>query len=117
MAVTFVQLDIFNFLLAVLVPPSCTWGTVPSHFRPTGLPPTGRCGLPPGRLLATWLPLIGRIDQRFDAQDERIERGFDSIGQQISSLDHAIDDRIEAYDYHHHVEDGAVVFSPSPRQK
>ena len=76
-----------------------------------------RCGLPPGRLLAAWLPLIGRIDQRFDAQDERIERGFDSIGQQISSLDHAIDDRIEAYDYHHHVEDGAVVFSPSPRQK
>ena len=78
-----------------------------------------RCGLPPGRprLLAAWLPLIGRIDQRFDAQDERIERGFDSIGQQISSLDHAIDDLIEAYDYHHHVEDGAVVFSPSPRQK
>ena len=73
---------------------------------------------------AAWLPLIGRIDadiedldRRLGAQEQRIERGFDSIGQQISSLDHAIDDRIEAYDYHHHVEDGAVVFSPSPRQK
>lgn len=92
---------------------------MPSRFRPTGSPQTGHSGAVtcPGRLLAAWLPLIGRIDQRFDAQDERIERGFDSIGQQISSLDHAIDDRIEAYDYHHHVEDGAVVFSPSPRQK
>ena len=56
---------------------------------------------------------IAGLDGRFDAQDRR----FDTLQEQIKALDVDIDGRIETYDYHHHADDGAVVFTLSPRQK
>ena len=56
---------------------------------------------------------IAGLDRRFDAQDRR----FDTLQEQIKALDVDIDGRIETYDYHHHADDGAVVFTLSPRQQ
>ena len=58
---------------------------------------------------------INGLDVRLGAQEQRIEKRFDSLEQQISDLDVDIEDRIEAYDYHGHTADGAVVFTLSPR--
>jgi hypothetical protein len=74
----------------------------------------------------------GKIDSRIDAQDGRmqtlfeeqdrrleiqfkgLDQSIDALDQNIDDLDQGIDARIAPYDYHHHVEDGAVVFSLSP---
>ena len=63
---------------------------------------------------------IAGLDRRFDAQDRRFDtqdRRFDALQEQIEALDGDIDGRIETYDYHHHADDGAVVFTLSPRQQ
>ena len=56
----------------------------------------------------------GRMQTLFDEQDRRLEIQFNGLEQSIDAVDQRIDARIDAYDYHHHVEDGSVVFSPSP---
>ena len=56
----------------------------------------------------------GRMQTLFDEQDRRLEIQFNALEQSIDAVDHRIDARIDSYDYHHHAEDGAVVFTLSP---
>ena len=63
----------------------------------------------------------GKVDTRIDEQDRRLEIQFNGLEQSIEAVDERIDARIDSsdarissYGYHHHAEDGAVLFASPP---
>ena len=56
----------------------------------------------------------GQIQTLFDEQDRRLEIQFNGLEKSIEAVDERIEARIDPYGYHHHAEDGAVLFVSSP---